>query len=161
MSEQLPTITCVFDRTISDVNDVQYLREKMLAQTATAEEKARWATDLKGALNASDLTRIQTNMGIIAGMMGIRINNTPPGEIPNESYFASLLADLRTLYRTKFIRSDTPAIPESPLNTYQKWNDIERIQYDIFNTYLSNTGDNFNYLRRADGMYAGDDIVVI
>ena len=161
VSVRLSDMNCVYDRTLSDVNEVALLQSKMLDGTATDDEKAVWATDLKGALNTSDLTRIRQNMELLSTVMNIALVNATIPEIPNESYFASLLADLNTLYSTRFIYPTTPTVPESPLNTYEKWNAIEKIQHDVFTSYLSNTGDNYVYLRRVDSMYAGDEIVVI
>lgn len=47
----------IFDRTQADVDEVSQLIEKGY-QHMSVEEKRKWLTDMKGAINASDLNRV-------------------------------------------------------------------------------------------------------
>lgn len=49
----------ICDRTQEDVDKVKDIRSKWLMNTISTEEKAEWNAGMKGALNASDITRIQ------------------------------------------------------------------------------------------------------
>lgn len=115
-------ITPITDRTQADV-----LYAKSVEYTAT---------DLKGALNRSDLERIGENIYVILGMMGYDIDLesfsdilTPP-EIPNVSYYNKLQYYLNVIVSSGYVFSTTPPIPARPYTVYHKWNDIEQILAD-------------------------------
>ena len=55
-----------------------------------------------------------------------------------------------------YIYQTTPAVPSHPLNTFQKWNDIERILYDVHDLVLI-----IDYDRSGVELYAGQAIGVM
>ena len=62
-------ITPIFDRTAEDVSILKSLLEKGY-DNFTDEEKVLWQSDLKGALNASDLYRIEKNISVLLEEIG-------------------------------------------------------------------------------------------
>lgn len=129
----------VYDRTYEDIATLLYYLNKGF-KNLTEEEKEVWLTqDFKGALNASDLNRIENNMRVLALVTEVEIQTKTwdTANIPTLDEFTRLKNNL-TLIRTKIpLKDDTPEIPELPWNTYQKINDVEKIlndMYDILNT---------------------------
>ena len=74
-------------------------------------------------------------------------------EFPTSSYFEHLLENLKTIRNTKYVFKTTPEIPEQPLNTYAKFNAIEKILYDVYTLY----NNQFNYYCGED-YYCGDSV---
>ena len=76
-------------------------------------------------------------------------------EIPMTSYYANLRANVQAIRDTGYVQWNTPAVPSSPLNTFQKWNNIEKILFDAHNTL----DDNFYYGQYGadDEIYSGED----
>lgn len=126
----------VFDRTESDI------------QNHTA----------KGYLNASDLTRVDGNCEALGSMLGISVTtgaDWTTGSFPTESQLARIADNTAALRVMAY--TDTPEPPAPPLNTWQKWNDIERILFDVHDIYTKNkAARNF-----AGEIYAGEGIGVI
>lgn len=71
---------------------------------------------------------------------------------PTEQVFNELLSNVSAIREAYCIHSDTPPVPSLPLNTYQKWNDIERILDDVHGILLNNF-----YYYSGNEIYAGDD----
>ena len=59
----------ITNRTQADVDRVAALAARVSTGTATAAEKTEWATDLKGAYNASDLNRVGAAVAYVAGRL--------------------------------------------------------------------------------------------
>lgn len=72
--------------------------------------------------------------------------------VPTEAMYAELLRNVEIIRRAYCIHTTTPETPEAPLNTYSKWNDIERILADVYEILLNN----FYYYCGSE-IYAGDD----
>lgn len=141
----------VFDRTQADVDRVEELNKKYLAGTITDEEKEEWMSDLKGALNSSDLNRIESNMLALSEMFGsfIKSKNWIVGDIPRVNDYKRILENLNTIRESWPVLIETPDNPKQPLTTYGKWNDIEKILHDI----------NQNYIRHIESFYyCGNDV---
>ena len=141
----------VTDRTQSDVKRVVELMEKQW-QDFSDDEKAEWNSGMKGALNTSDLERIRSNTQLISDVLDIGLDVPDVPELRNESYFAKVLENIEIIRSTYMVHSTTPATPEAPLNTYEKWNDIEKILEDVYEILLNN----FHYYCGSE-IYAGDD----
>lgn len=64
-------LNMIFDRTQDDVDRVSYLANLWTENgfTGTTEELAEWASDLKGAYNASDLNRVLSAVGYLTDML--------------------------------------------------------------------------------------------
>lgn len=132
-------ITCILDRTQEDVDRVKYLTRQILTRQATEDEFKEFQKNLKGALNYSDLDRIEYNMYIIKSMFSyesggfeIDLEDMDRDYIPRVSYFPVLLRNTQAIRDTMYILSTTPEVPEMPLNHFKDWNDIEQILYDVY-----------------------------
>lgn len=149
----------VYDRTRSDVDRVIELNRKYLSRTITEEEKEEWKGNLKGALNASDLNRVEENTLNIASFLGVLVTTKSwlPNDISRVSDYQRIRDNVEFVRNAWYDLPDTPVTPQNPLNTYQKWNDIERILHDINYTYQK-TIENYNY---CGEIYAGEGIGVL
>lgn len=125
-----PIYTFIYDRTEEDVARVKYLHDNY--PTLTEEEKAEFLTDLKGALNESDFSRLQTNFTILAILDDAELDVGGVSSIPTNAEFDIIRANLSTIQETGLILADTPIVPFAPYNTYDKWNDIEKLLFDNF-----------------------------
>lgn len=128
----------VYDRTKNDVDEVRKLTEKYLDGTITEEERKKWMGDMKGALNISDMKRIEGNIMVISKFFSVfPVGKTwnSSRDIPRESDFTRILGNIKKIRDAWFGLSNTPKTPARPLNTYQKWNDIEKILHDFDYTY--------------------------
>ncbi len=148
----------IYDRKQEDVDRVIELNKKYVDGSITEDEKAEWASNMKGAFNLSDLTRIEGNIKALADFFKVSIGVDPYPEkttrfIPRNRDYKRILDDLKLLRDAWFALSDTPAIPDQPLNTYQKWNDIEKNLHDLNYTYEGYI-NGFNYCDTE--IYAGE-----
>lgn len=144
----------VTDRTQIDVDEVARL-EKAGWDGMTDAERERWKKGMKGALNLSDIKRIENDCYILAQLLNVSIvthrENLP--RFPTGNYFKSLLDNVATLRAVGYRYQTTPEVPEQPINTYQKVNAIEKILNDIYEVY------NSNFVHYAgEGLYAGQEI---
>ena len=91
----------------------------------------------KGVLNAEDINRIENNTETIADKIAVpvTVKSWSVGGLPRVSDYKRIRDNVERIRQGYGIRSDTPATPEQPLNTYQKWNDIERILFDVNDLY--------------------------
>lgn len=133
----------IFDRNILDVARAKELRKKAVEtgySSFTEEEKAEWDNGLKGALNYTDLNRIEGNCKVLSELIGMEIT-TKTGwtlqDIPTVQEFNRIRDNIEILKTCAYTPYNVLDTPEAPLNTYQKINDIEKILYDIYTTYIS------------------------
>lgn len=153
----------VYDRTQADVDRVKYLNEKYLKGEITDEEVEEWNTGIngktgqKGALNLSDIKRNENNCKIIGGLVAATVNvkEWEYGDIPRASDYARICSNVQKIRSAFITYSDTPEVPKQPLNTYQKWNDIEKILHDVYYIYLRLKN---SYYYCGTEMYAGEGI---
>lgn len=154
-------ISPVYDRTQADVDKVKQLNDIGYFNMTSAQQ-TEWLTDLKGALNESDLLRIENNVQILSDVLELDLTtydgNIP--EIPRTTYYTNLKNNVAAIRGTGYIHADTPTVPNNPYNSYQKINDIEKILFDI-HEILS---DNFYHFCHSTsdtpyaGIYAGEGI---
>ena len=134
----------VYDRTQEDIDHFRRLKS-VGWERLTEAEKQEWLAGLKGCLNMQDLKRIENNLSVIAGLLNIEIqtnkNNLP--ELPDVLYFGRMLNNVETLRKSGFIFAETPQVPEAPLNTWQKVNDVEKILHDVYVIFLDNQNDRY------------------
>lgn len=129
--------TPIFDRTLENVNSLKELLEKGY-KNFTEEEIFFWKSNSKGALNISDLNRIENNMSVIAESLNTTLTvktNWKETDIPLQSDFLRIQSNLINL-RSKvsyILENVTPKVPNLPFNYYSKINDIEKILFDIYN----------------------------
>lgn len=129
----------VYDRTQADVDRAKELYNIGWVNLTEAQ-KEEWLSGLRGCLNTADLSRIENNIFAISQLFDIQLqtNKDSVPDIPDVTYFEKLLENVAALRATGFIYLTTPAVPEKPVNTYQKVNDIERILRDIYSAYIAN-----------------------
>lgn len=144
----------VYDRTQEDVDHVEELRSVGWANM-TQEQRTEWIEGrMKGALNLSDIKRIENDCYIIAQLLNLSVvtrkDNLP--RYPNAEYFSGLLSNVETIRSAGYKYSETPETPVQPINNYKKLNDIERILHDVYEVYNAN----FSYF--TGEIYAGDTI---
>lgn len=146
----------ITDRVQADVDRVAALAARVSAWTATEAEKAEWASDLKGAYNASDLNRVGAAVAYVAGRLngyGYTVTVNPKqdwtgSDIPTAGQMAAYLRDVATLRGSIAVMASTPPTPDSASGlTWREANDIERILLDV---------DELLTLMAAAWFYSGD-----
>lgn len=147
---------CITDRTQEDVDRVRYLTDVILAGTNTELEWKEFQLDLRGALNYSDLDRIERNLGILADILHIPMVSMERDVIPRVPYFKNLLINVRRVRESFYRLSNTPLTPDMPLNTYQKINDIEKILRDA---YAAKVRNDQRFLYCGTELYGNNEII--
>lgn len=149
----------IFDRSQSDIVKLQDFLNRGY-KNLTADEKSEWLnTNFKGALNISDLNRIEQNMNVLASVVGITITTKVWQEIdiPTNTDFTRIRNNLISIRNQATIQgliySSTPQTPDLPFNHYAKVNDIEKIIFDIYTLYASKY-----YFCGGQEMYCGEII---
>ena len=133
-------ITPITDRTQADVNLVlEY--DNIGYNNLTPEQKSVWNAGMKGALNASDLNRIENNIKFLASSLelyNLNINtNWQMSDVPRNNDFNRILSNLNAVKgkaRERF-GINLPETPSLPLNGFEKINDIENILYIIYSNF--------------------------
>lgn len=150
----------VYDRTQADVERVKVLNDKYAAGTISEEEKREWAAGMKGALNVADLNRIESNIREIAETLSVSVTVKMWGvnQLPRVSDFKRICDNVQRIRDAWSALKDTPATPDPPLITYQKWNAIERILHDVKLVYDRVMG---SYYYCGDELYAGEGIGIL
>lgn len=130
----------ITDRVQADVNRVAQLAARISAGTATAAEQTEWASDLKGAYNASDLNRVGAAVAYVAGRLngyGYYVSVSPKqdwtaNDIPTEGQMATYIQDVAALRGAIAVMNSTPPTPDSASGlTWQEANNIEQILLDV------------------------------
>lgn len=163
---EITDLDFVYDRTQADVDRVKELNRKYLDGTITEDERREWDTGingkfgLKGAFNLSDIQRIEGNVQVIGGLVAaiVDVRGWEYGDIPRVSDYVRIRENVQRIKDALMVLSDTPELPGQPLNTYQKWNDIERILHDVYGIYVRLKN---SYYYCGDGMYAGEGIGIL
>ena len=128
-------LNLITDRTQADVDYVIRLSQKGWSGM-TAEEKAEWEYDLKGAYNASDLNRVGNAFNYVAGRLegaGYSVPVNPKidwmeSDIPTHSDMEIYLNNVEIIRGTLTVLTATPEVPDDMEGlTYEEANDIERI----------------------------------
>lgn len=94
----------------------------------------------KSYLNASDLTRINDNIRLLSDIANANIvtKEWNIGDLPRISDYQLILDNINNLRQLFFLKRSTPQTPERPLNTADKWNNIELILHDMYFMYVNN-----------------------
>ena len=157
-NDEIIDFYCIFDRTQADVDRVNYLREVILNHENTEEEWAEYQSDLKGALNYSDLERIEKNLNTLATLIGLHLHSMARDPIPRIPYFTNLWKNVKLIRESPYHFYNTPPVPDMPLNTYQKINDIERILWDAYIMFINN--QKAYYYAGNEELYANSNIII-
>ena len=130
----------ITDRAQADVDRVDQLAGRVSAGMATTAEQTEWASDLKGAYNASDLNRVGAAVAYVAGRLngyGYTVTVNPKqdwtgSDIPTAEQMAAYLRDVAALRGAIAVMASTPPTPDSASGlTWREANDIERILLDV------------------------------
>ena len=133
-------LNLITNRTQADVDRVATLTARVSDGTATDAEKTEWASDLKGAYNASDLNRVGAAVAYVAGRLngyGYAVTVNPKqdwtvSDIPTAGQMATYLQDMAALRGAIAGMAITPPTPDSANNlTWQEANNIEQILLDV------------------------------
>lgn len=150
---------CITDRNQDDVDRVKYLTNAILSGTNTEMEFLEFQQNLRGALNYSDLDRIEGNLRFLADLFKIDLVDMSRDVIPRVPYFKKLLINVQRIRDLDYHFSDTPQVPEMPLNTYSKINDIEKILLHAYASYYRNSSDNVRVFC-GESMYADNNVLI-
>lgn len=114
----------------------------------------------KGVLNADDLNRIESNSNEIGDKIAIpvTVKTWENGGLPRESDYLRIRNNVEAIRNGYGIKPSTPTTPTQPLNTYQKWNDIEKILFDVNDIY---DGTMRTKIYCGEDVCCGDEIGVI
>lgn len=149
----------VYDRTMKDVEYVMELTKKYQDGTITEDEKRIWADGMKGALNAGDLNRIESNISAIAAILQAEIEECRTDwsvhDRPHAKDYDRIRSNTQSIKNALAYTPGVAAVPDRPLNTYEKWNEIEKILYDVneLHTRIINS-----LYRCGDELYAGEGV---
>lgn len=149
--------TPIVDRTQADIDEVNVLKG-IAWDDMTEAQKTAWSKGLKGALNESDLERIENNIHLLSEVLELGLvtydRNIP--YIPNLSYWSNLILNVSTIRTSYSVHSDTPQVPDTPINVFNKVNDIEKILLDIYEIILTNF-----YYESLDELTMGDEVGLV
>lgn len=150
----------VYDRKQADVDRAKELTEKYLSGVITNAELIEWRSGLKGTLNLSDLNRIEGNTAELAQLVAasVQTRTWSYGDIPRVSDYFRLIKNVQSIRNAWGALAKTPETPMQPLNTYQKWNDIEKILHDVHYVF-ERTAQSYYYC--GDEIFAGEGIGII
>lgn len=144
----------IFDRTQSDVDRVKELA--VLGHChMTEEQKKEWSRGLKGSYNRTDAARNEKNCKMLAEFLKLDINTYQDSVPlhPDADYWHHLLNNVSAIRESGYHYRTTPEVPDMPINTYQKANDIERILYDVYTVFSA-----IVYYYAGTEIYAGEEI---
>lgn len=114
-----------------------------------------------GVLNASDLNRIDGNMQELANNLGVTIapaKNWTNSSIPVVSDYERIIDSTKAVRSALKVPEPMPEVPAMPLNSFDKYNAIEKIQLMLYTQYrLLQDAKIF----AGEGYYSGDKIGVI
>lgn len=142
----------ITDRNQKDIDRLSELLNKGWKNFDEAEKKEWLETDLKGALNYSDLIRIQNNIQFLSDVLELNLMIGSVPELPDKAFYENILLNVGCVRKAYSIHSTTPQTPEEPLNLWQKWNDLEQILKDVHEILLNN----FSYYC-GNEIYAGEN----
>lgn len=130
----------ITDRSILDIDKLQEYDE-IGYKNLTNDQKSEWILGMKGALNASDLNRIESNQQFILTLLSDQYSltfktNWLMTNFVEDSDENRILMNLKTLMQP-FNFDEEPQVPEKPLNYFEKINQIENIILQMYNKYYS------------------------
>ena len=136
----MPFIQPITDRTTLDIDKLQEYDE-IGYKNLTTEQKNEWLSGMKGALNSSDLNRIESNQQYIFTLLSNQYiltfkTNWLMTDFVEDSDENRILMNLKTLMQP-FNFEEEPQVPEKPLNYFEKINQIENIILQMYNKYYS------------------------
>lgn len=159
----------ITDRSILDIDKLQEYDE-IGYKNLTNDQKSEWILGMKGALNASDLNRIESNQQFILTLLSDQYSltfktNWLMTNFVEDSDENRILMNLKTLMQP-FNFDEEPQVPEKPLNYFEKINQIENIILQMYNKYYSKikyyefqTDNGENFLVDDENFIVNDNIL--
>lgn len=141
----------IYNRTQADVDRIKELLAKVKFSNMTPAEQTEFLSDSKGALNYSDLARIKNNIELLAEVLEINVTIPVIPNVPTESFYNAIRSGTQAIRNASVLYASTPQVPSTPLNTFSKWNDIEKILHDTYDILMNN----FHYYC-GEQLYGGD-----
>ena len=141
---ELELLFGITDRTLLDVQRVKDLRKKINEtkwESLTEAEKTEWINGMKGSIKASDLNRIENNLQIYSDMFNLGFTQKfdwTTGDFPTVADFTRIHSNTAIIRNSPYGRINTINIPQMPINTYSKINNIEKIIVDTFKNQYEN-----------------------
>lgn len=128
----------ITDRTILDIDKLQEYDE-IGYKNLTNDQKAEWIIGMKGALNASDLNRIESNQQYILSLLSAQYTLTFKTDwlmtdFVEDSDENRILSNLKSLMQP-FDFNEQTVVPDEPLNYFEKINQIESIILQMYDKY--------------------------
>ena len=170
----------IYDRTILDVQRVKDLKSKINQSgwgSLTDNEKTEWINGMKGALNYSDLNRIESNLQSISNQCNFGFTQKTDwriGDFPIITDYFRIRENTNIVRISPFGWKCTSNTPVMPINNYGKINSIEKILLNSYNfavlqdaniEYIDEiydeTGQEFSEEYYADGEIICDDNFII
>lgn len=136
----MPFIQPITDRSILDIQKLQEYDE-IGYNNLTTEQKNEWLSGMKGALNSSDLNRIESNQQYIFTLLSNQYiltfkTNWLMTDFVEDSDENRILMNLKTLMQP-FDFNEQTVVPDEPLNYFEKINQIENIILQMYDKYYS------------------------
>ena len=139
--------TPVYDREYSDVEEAKRLINKVKNSgygSLTQQEKSDWDSgNLKGCRNKNDLNRIENNCAYLSNILGLDLEtktdwdySTTPLQKDIKRIRNNVLKIKNRIY--EIISFETNDVPDLPINTYYKMNNIEHVLYLIYQSLSDN-----------------------
>ena len=143
----------VTDRSAEDAAYAKKLG-RMSWDSMSEEQKEEYIAGLKGCMNRYDFERIENNVQILLDVLELDLSSYVDAvpEYLTESYFSNLKSNVSAIRAAFAVHKDTPQVPELPYNTWQKYNDIEKILSDVYEVVSAQ----FYYYAGTE-IYAGDE----
>lgn len=113
----------------------------------------------KGFCNASDLNRLEGNCEVLGDLLRVDVptRSWDRNDFPTVSEFARIRGNIEALRKAFYTYPATPDTPENPINTWRKFNDAEKILYDLHALYMKNLSAFYH----TGELYAGEKIGVM
>ena len=141
----------ITNRTNEDVDRIEEYDEIGYAYLDN-DQKAEWLSGMIGALNATDLNRIESNQQFILNLLSGQYHlpfktNWQMIDFVTENDEKRILNNLKILMNP--FDFDKSKLPELPLNEFNKINTIESVLLDAFNDFNANI-EKSNFLTNSD-----------
>jgi hypothetical protein len=116
-----------------------------------------WLAGLRASFNFTDCNRIENNSKFISdiygGIPGMTFKTDwNVSDILTVSDIQRIVQNVAKLREFCTVHDDTPKVPELPINTIEKLNDLEKILYDIHYVYENEKG----VFARDDAVYGAE-----
>ncbi|MBC8546122.1 hypothetical protein H8711_04130 [Clostridiaceae bacterium NSJ-31] len=91
----------------------------------------------KGYCNVGDINRLEENCAVLGELLGVEISTQTWSRTdkPPEAAFRRINDNIAALREAFYTYAVTPATPEYPLNSWDKWNSAEKILADMYELY--------------------------